>query len=91
MAFNSSDSSLILLPFNTMIHMVTIKLSSFNYLLWKSKLFPFLESQGLLGHVDGTLVSPPHSTPLPPRHQATIIWHEKQLINTSSISFSPPS
>jgi hypothetical protein len=66
MAFNSSDSSLILLPFNTMIHMVTIKLSSFNYLLWKSKLFPFLESQGLLGHVDGTLVSPPHSTPYLP-------------------------
>ena len=59
----ASDSSFgpssTLLPFNTMIHMVTIKLSSSNYLLWKSQLLPLLESQGLLGHVDGTLVPPP--------------------------------
>ncbi|XP_075666058.1 uncharacterized protein LOC142635884 [Castanea sativa] len=60
MASDSSfDSSSTLLPFNTMIHMVTIKLSSSNYLLWKSQLLPLLESQGLLGHVDGTLVPPP--------------------------------
>ena len=56
---SSSDPSSTLLPFNTMIHMVTIKLSSSNYLLWKSQLLPFLESQGLLGQVDGTLVPPP--------------------------------
>ncbi|KAL6350717.1 hypothetical protein AAG906_028176 [Vitis piasezkii] len=42
-----------------MIHMVTIKLSSSNYLLWKSQLLPLLESQELLGHVDGTLAPPP--------------------------------
>ncbi|KAE8691466.1 hypothetical protein F3Y22_tig00110890pilonHSYRG01507 [Hibiscus syriacus] len=59
MANSSPDSSPTLLPFNTMIHMVTIKLSSSNYLLWKSQLLPHLESQGLLGHVDGTLVPPP--------------------------------
>jgi len=59
MASSSSDSSPTFLPFNTMIHMVTIKLSSSNYLLWKSHLFPLLDSQGLLGHVDGTLVPPP--------------------------------
>ena len=60
MASNSSyDLFSTLLPFNTMIHMVTIKLSSYNYLLWKSQLLPFLESQGLLGQVDGTLVPPP--------------------------------
>ena len=36
MASNSfSDPSSTLLPFNTMIHMVPIKLSSSNYLLWK--------------------------------------------------------
>ena len=59
----ASDSSFgpssTLLPFNTMIHMVIIKLSSSNYLLWKSQLLPLFESQGLLGHVDGTLVPPP--------------------------------
>ncbi|KAL6327530.1 hypothetical protein AAG906_021620 [Vitis piasezkii] len=42
-----------------MIHMVTIKLSSSNYLLWKSQLLPLLESQGLLGHADGSLEPPP--------------------------------
>ena len=60
MASNSSyDPSSTLLPFNTMIHMVTIKLSFSNYLLWKSQLLPLLKSQGLLGHVGGTLVPPP--------------------------------
>jgi hypothetical protein len=63
MASNSSDSSPTLLPFNTMIHMVTIKLSSSNYLLWKSQLLPLLDSQSLLGHVDGTLVPPPPFDP----------------------------
>ncbi|KAE8726678.1 hypothetical protein F3Y22_tig00006570pilonHSYRG00202 [Hibiscus syriacus] len=59
MADSSSDSSPTLLPFNTMIHMVTIKFSSSNYLLWKSQLLPLIESQGLLGHVDDTFMSPP--------------------------------
>ena len=55
----ASDSSSTLLPFNTMIHMGTIKLSSSNYLLWKSQLLPLLESQGLLGHADSSLEPPP--------------------------------
>ena len=45
MASDSSyDPSSTVLPFNTMIHMVTIKLSSSNYLLWKSQLLPLLKS-----------------------------------------------
>ena len=60
MAFDSSST---LLLFNTMIHMVTIKLSSSNYLLWKSQLLPLLKSQGLLGHVDGSLEPPPPFDP----------------------------
>lgn len=48
-----------LLSFNTMIHMVAIKLSSTNYLLWKSQLLSHLESQELLGYIDGTLESSP--------------------------------
>ena len=47
------------LSFNTMIHMVTIKLSSSNYLLWKSQLLHLLESEELLGHVDETLAPSP--------------------------------
>ena len=52
-----------LLPFNTLIHMITIKLSSSNYLLWKSQLLPLLESRDLLAYVDGTLVPPPRFEP----------------------------
>ena len=48
-----------LLPFNTLMHMITIKLSSFNYLLWKSQLLPLFESQDMLGYVDGTMVPSP--------------------------------
>ena len=57
------DSSSTLIPFNTMIHMVTIKLSSSKYLLWKWQLLPFLKSQGLLGHVNGYLELPPPFDP----------------------------
>ena len=55
-------SSSTLLPFNTLIHMVTIELSSSNYLLWKSQLLPLLESQELIGYVDGTIKIPPRFT-----------------------------
>ena len=54
----ASESSSHLLPFDTLIHMITIKLSSSNYLIWKTQLLPLLESQDMLGYVDGTLVPP---------------------------------
>ncbi|KAJ9682671.1 hypothetical protein PVL29_018569 [Vitis rotundifolia] len=43
--------------------MITIKLSPSNYLFWKSQLLSFLESQDLLGYVNGTLVPPPRFEP----------------------------
>ena len=55
----ASKSSYHILPFNTLIHMITIKLSSSNYLLWKSQLLSLFESQDMLGYVDGTMVPPP--------------------------------
>ncbi|KAL5763026.1 hypothetical protein ACOSP7_019290 [Xanthoceras sorbifolium] len=58
----ASDSPT-LFPFNTLIQMFTIKLSSSNYLLWKSQLLPLLKSQGLLGHIDDTLEPPPPFEP----------------------------
>ncbi|RVW73295.1 Retrovirus-related Pol polyprotein from transposon RE1 [Vitis vinifera] len=61
--FSVASESSHLLPFNTLIHMITIKLSSSNYLLWKSQLLPLLESQDLLAYVDGTLVPPPRFEP----------------------------
>ena len=57
-------------------HMITIKLSSSNYLLWKSQLLPLLESQDMLGYVDGTMVPPPRfeletSSRLDPKY---LVW-----------------
>ena len=71
-----SKSSYHLLPFNSLIHMITIKLFSSNYLLWKSQLLPLLESQDRLGYVDGTMVPPPHfeletSSTLNPKY---LVW-----------------
>lgn len=55
MASENTNTLSTILPFNTKIHMVSIKLSSSNYLLWKSQLLPLLEIQDLLSHVDETL------------------------------------
>ena len=46
------------LPFATLIHMITIKLSSKNYLLWRSQITPILACQNLLGFVDGSKSAP---------------------------------
>lgn len=54
MAFEISTFSSTL-SFNTMVHMITIKLYSSNFLLWRSQLIPLLQCQDLLGHVDCTI------------------------------------
>ncbi|KAL6325439.1 hypothetical protein AAG906_023284 [Vitis piasezkii] len=51
----SSSSSL---PLNTMVHMLTIKLTSSNYLLWKNQFVPLLASQDLFGYLDGSIRAP---------------------------------
>lgn len=52
---SSTDGALTL---NTILHMLTIKLSSINYLLWKNQITPLLRHQHLLDHVDGTTEAP---------------------------------
>ena len=51
----SSSSSL---PLNTMVPMLTIKLTSSNYLLWKNQFVPLLASQDLFGYLDGSIGAP---------------------------------
>ncbi|KAF5788268.1 putative RNA-directed DNA polymerase [Helianthus annuus] len=62
MSTNASSSSSTTietkLPMATILHMLTIKLSSTNYLYWQNQLLPLLANQELLGHVDGS-ISPP--------------------------------
>ncbi|GJT07834.1 putative RNA-directed DNA polymerase [Tanacetum coccineum] len=41
-------------PMNTLLHMIPIKLSSTNYLLWKNQMLPLLSYQKLTNHIDGT-------------------------------------
>ena len=43
-----------LLPTPSIGHLVTIKLTNSNYLMWKAQFVPYLRSQQLLGFVDGT-------------------------------------
>ncbi|KZV30059.1 hypothetical protein F511_06564 [Dorcoceras hygrometricum] len=38
--------------------MLTIKLSSTNYLLWRSQIYPLLIGQGLMNLIDGTRSAP---------------------------------
>lgn len=47
------------LPFSTLIHMITIKLTSTNYLLWKTQITSVFECQDLLGFIDGSNEAPP--------------------------------
>lgn len=52
----SSDS---IIPMNTIMHLITNRLTSSNYLLWKNQLLHLLASQNLLTHIDGTTGAPP--------------------------------
>lgn len=50
-SYSSSD----LLPFSTLIHMITVKLSSSNYLLRRNQVEPLLICQDLYGYLDGSI------------------------------------
>ena len=50
------------LTFNTMVHMVTIKLSSTNFLLWHNQVVPLLQCQKFYGYVDGSTLMPSATT-----------------------------
>ncbi|GAA0149588.1 hypothetical protein LIER_08726 [Lithospermum erythrorhizon] len=44
-------------------HVISIKLTPTNYILWKSQLVPFLKGRGLLGYVTGATSPPPITSP----------------------------
>ncbi|PIA57119.1 hypothetical protein AQUCO_00600091v1 [Aquilegia coerulea] len=50
------------LTFNTMVHMVSVKLGANNYLLWRNQFIPLLTSQNLIGYVDGSTTQPSRTT-----------------------------
>ena len=42
-------------------HLITIKLTYENYLLWKAQIVPYLKGQHLYGYLDGSTPAPPQS------------------------------
>lgn len=52
---SSSDSGL---SINIVMHLITNKTSSSNYLLWRNQLLLLLTYQGLLPHIDGSSFAP---------------------------------
>ena len=55
MTVSSSSPSL---PVNTIVYMLTIKLTSSNYLLWRNQFILLLTSHDLLGFLDGVVPAP---------------------------------
>ncbi|KAL8535482.1 hypothetical protein ACS0TY_011203 [Phlomoides rotata] len=45
-----------------MTHMVMVKLSASNYLIWHNQVFPFLSSQKFMTYIDGITPPPSKST-----------------------------
>nr|GEZ05590.1 zinc finger, CCHC-type, Gag-polypeptide of LTR copia-type [Tanacetum cinerariifolium] len=54
----SSSSDETLFSMNTLLHMMTIKLTSNNYLLWHNQMLPIFTYQKLIRHIDGTSIAP---------------------------------
>ncbi|KAJ0873660.1 putative RNA-directed DNA polymerase [Helianthus annuus] len=46
------------IPFHSLCHLINIKLTSSNYLTWRSQVLPVLSYIGLEGHLDGTSIAP---------------------------------
>ena len=80
----ASENSSYTLSFNTMAHMVTIKLSSTNFLLWRSQVVPLLQCQKLYGYVDGSTPMPSAATDL----AAHNIWKQFDQLVMSLLLFS---
>nr|CAD1820632.1 unnamed protein product [Ananas comosus var. bracteatus]CAD1838934.1 unnamed protein product [Ananas comosus var. bracteatus] len=56
---SSSSSSLMPITPPSVHHQLTIKLTSSNYLLWKTQITPFLCGHQLIHHIDGSTPPPP--------------------------------
>lgn len=91
-SFAMSCSSEII-PLSTILHLLTIKLSSNNYHLWKNQIQPLLSYQNLLGHIDGSSFAPSTTITVEGKSSPNptyLAWHEADqwalLILQSSLS-----
>ncbi|WKA10797.1 hypothetical protein VitviT2T_028352 [Vitis vinifera] len=76
MAFSSSASSNVIFAPPNIGHLVSIKLSDTNYLIWSSQIVPVLKSHDLMGFVDGSEPCPSKSLD-GSLNPAYILWNKK--------------
>ncbi|WVZ53158.1 hypothetical protein U9M48_004139 [Paspalum notatum var. saurae] len=53
-----SSTSFNTMPSPAVGHVINVKLTQENYLLWAAQMLPYLHSQGLIGFVDGSTLAP---------------------------------
>ncbi|KAJ8770498.1 hypothetical protein K2173_017989 [Erythroxylum novogranatense] len=84
MATNSSNSSssVSLMPLNlpSVHNQITIKLTSTNYLLWRTQMIPLLCGQQLIHHIDGTNTPPPKEINNSPNPEYTTWYIKDQIV-----------
>lgn len=54
----NNTPSLLPTPLTSLTHLVTIKLTTENYLLWRAQMLPYLHGQDLFGYIDGSFPAP---------------------------------
>ena len=74
-------------------HLITIKLTRDNYLLWRAQILPYLKGQHLFGYIDGSISPPPQflspttDNPQPETNPSFLTWQSQdQLILSALIS-----
>lgn len=73
---------------NSVAHLITIKLSTNNYILWKAQILPFLRGSQLYGYyVDGTIPIPSLTIKDLPNLEFTSWLLQHQLIVTAINSY----
>ncbi|KAK1683231.1 hypothetical protein QYE76_044079 [Lolium multiflorum] len=95
MAGSSAVTSVIPTSPISLANQITVKLTSENYIYWRTQVVPILRSNLLFGFVDGSLVCPPATLPNPAAKQdgdpATIpnplfsAWHQQDQAILSAI------
>lgn len=79
------------MPTPAFSHMVSVKLNQENYLLWSAQVLPYLRSQGLSGHIDGSVPAPSQTISITPSDgtggrsvivnpEYTSWYHQDQLV-----------
>ncbi|CAH9067818.1 unnamed protein product [Cuscuta epithymum] len=78
------------LPYATLIHMITFKLSSANYLLWWHQVETLLQFEDLFGYLDSSIPTPPHDSSDASSAQDVNDWiAQDRCLHTLHLTTSP--